>query len=94
MRYQVVNLIKPSQQTSHYSLKYLSWFHRQGVHINPLPLDPGYKDYSFLDQEVEGFEHGLDSILTDSPDTPELDASFDDADAVPSSVSSGFLHLS
>ena len=40
------------------------------------------------------FEQGLDSILTDSLETPELDASLDEPDAVPSSVSSGFPLLS
>ena len=39
---------------------------------------------------MEDFEHGLDSILTDSINTPELDASVEEADAIPSSVSSGF----
>ena len=39
------------------------------------------------------FEQGLDSILTNSLERPELDASLDDPDAVPSSLSSGFLHL-
>ena len=42
----------------------------------------------FLDQAVEDF--GLDSILTDSIDTPDLDASFDEAYALPS-VSAEFL---
>ena len=37
------------------------------------------------------FEQGLDSIFTDFLETPELDASLDEPDAVPSSVSSGFL---
>ena len=37
-------------------------------------------------------EHGLDGILTDC-EMPELDASFDKADAVTSLVSSGFLCL-
>ena len=37
------------------------------------------------------FEQGLDSILTNSLETPELDVSLDEPDAVPSSVSSGFL---
>ena len=32
---------------------------------------------SFLDQEVEDFEHSLDSILRNSINTPELDASSD-----------------
>ena len=40
---------------------------------------------------VVDFEHGLDSILTDSIKTPELDASCDELDVVPSSLSSGFL---
>ena len=40
------------------------------------------------------FEQGLDSILTISLElTPELDASLDEPDAIPSSVSSGFLCL-
>ena len=33
------------------------------------------------------YPSGLDSVLTDSIDTPELDASIDEADAMPSSVS-------
>ena len=37
------------------------------------------------------FEQGLDSILTDSLETPELDTSLDEPDAITSSVSSGFL---
>ena len=31
--------------------------------------------------------HGLDFVLTDSVNSPELDASFDDADVMHSSVS-------
>ena len=46
-----------------------------------------------MDQAVEDLEHGLDSILIDSMDTPVLDASLGEAEAVPSSVSSGFLCL-
>ena len=34
-----------------------------------------------------------DSIFTDSLETPELDTSLEEADAIPSSVSSGFLHM-
>ena len=56
-------------------------------------LKPRCEDYSFLDQAVDNFKPGLDSILTDSIDTPELDASFDEVHAMPSSVSSGFLCL-
>ena len=60
--------------------------------LTHFPLELGYEDYSFLDQAVADFEKGLDSILTDSLETPELEASLDEPDAVPSSVSSGFLH--
>ena len=57
------------------------------------PLKTGCEDYSFLYLAVEDFEHGLYSILMDSIDVPELDASFDEADAVLSSVSSGYVCL-
>ena len=56
------------------------------------PLEPGCEDYSFLDQAVTNFEQGLDSILTDSVETPELDTSFDESGVI-TFVSSGFLHL-
>ena len=39
------------------------------------------------------FEQGLDSILTDSLKTLELDTSLDEPDVITSSVSSGFLPL-
>ena len=55
-------------------------------------LEPDTEDYSFFDQAVGNFEHGLDSVLMDSIDTPEVDASFEEADAMPSCFSSGFLH--
>ena len=46
-----------------------------------------------MDQAVADFEQGLDSILTDSLETLELDTSLEEPDAVTSSsVSSGFLH--
>ena len=38
------------------------------------------------------FGQSLDSILTDSLETPELDTSLFEPDAITSSVSSGFLH--
>ena len=47
----------------------------------------------YLDQAVADFEQGLDSILTDSLVTLELDTSLEEPDAITSSVSSGFLHL-
>ena len=61
--------------------------------LTHFPLEPGCEDYSFLDQAMADFEQGLDSILTDSLETPELDTSLDEPDAITSSVSSGFLHL-
>ena len=54
------------------------------------PLEPGCEDYSFLDQGVAYFEQGLDSIITDSIETPELDTSLDRPGVITSSVSSGF----
>ena len=60
--------------------------------LSHFPLEPGCEDYAFLDQAVADFEQGLDSILTDSLETPELDTSLDEPDAITSSVSSGFLH--
>ena len=65
--------------------------------VSPLthfPLEPGCEDYAFLDQAVADLEQGLDSILTDSLETPELDTSLEEPDAfTSSSVSSGFLCL-
>ena len=46
-----------------------------------------------MDQAVADIKQGLDSILTDSLETPELDTSLEEPDAITSSVSSGFLHL-
>ena len=54
---------------------------------------PGCEDYSFLHQAVSDFEQGMDFILTNSIETPELDMFLDESDAIASSVSSGFLHL-
>ena len=33
--------------------------------LTHFPLEPGYEDYSFLDQVAEDFEQGPDSILKD-----------------------------
>ena len=44
-----------------------------------------------MDQAIAHFKQGLDSILTDSLETPELDTSLEEPDAITSSVSSGFL---
>ena len=61
--------------------------------LTHFPLEPGCEDYSFLDQVVADFEQGLVSILTDFLETPELDTSLDEPDAITSSVSFGFLCL-
>ena len=61
--------------------------------LTHFPLKPGCEDCSFLDQAVADFEQGLDSILTESIETPELDAYLDEPDAITSSVSFGFLCL-
>ena len=60
--------------------------------LSHFPLKPGCEDYSLLDKAVAVFEQGLDSTLTDSIKTAELDTSLDEPDAVTSSVSSGFLY--
>ena len=60
--------------------------------LTHFPLEPGCEDYAFLDQAVADFKQGLDSILTDSLETPDLDTSLQESDAVTSSVSSRFLH--
>ena len=59
--------------------------------LTHFPLEPVCEDYSFLDQAVADFEQGLDSILTDSTETQELDTSLDQPDAITSLVSFGFL---
>ena len=59
--------------------------------LTHFPLEPGCEDYSFLDQAVADFEQGLDSIVTDSIKTPELDTSLDEPYTITSSVSFGFL---
>ena len=60
--------------------------------LTNFPLEPGCEDYAFLDQAVTDFKQGFDSILTDSLETPELDTSLEEPDAITSSVSFGFLH--
>ena len=60
--------------------------------LTHFPLERGCEDYAFLDQAVADFKQGLDSILTDSLETPDLDTSLQESDAITSSVSSGFRH--
>ena len=61
--------------------------------LTHLPLEPGCEDYYLLDQAIADFEHGLDSILINTVKTLECDTSFDEPDAMPSSVSSGLFCL-
>ena len=46
--------------------------------LTHFPLEPECEYYAFLDQAVADFEQGLDSILTDSLKTLELDTSVDE----------------
>ena len=77
--------------------QYVAWSHiypgftGKVSSLTHFPLKPGCEDYAFLDQARADFEQGLDSILTDSLETPELDTSLDEPDVITSSVSSGFL---
>ena len=61
-------------------------------HTNPLPSWTRLWEL-LLYGTSKDFEHGFDSILLDSGNTPELEVSFDESDAMPSSASSGFLCL-
>ena len=61
--------------------------------LTHFPPKPECEDYSFLDQAIADVEQGLDSILTDSFETLELDTSLNEPDVITSSVSSWFFHL-
>ena len=50
--------------------------------VSHFPLQPGGKDYTFLNQAIEGSEHGLDSIFKDSIKIPELVVPVERLDAV------------
>ena len=52
--------------------------------LTHFPLKPGCEDYFFIHQAVTDFEQGLDSILTNSIKTPELDSSMDEPDDITS----------
>ena len=57
-------------------------------------LNQVVKIIPFTDYAVHEFEHGLYSILTDSVETPKVDAFVDEHNAIATSVSSGFVHSS
>ena len=65
------------------------WFTSIVSSLTHFPLEPGCEDYSFQDQVVADFEQGLDSILTNSLKTRELDTSLDEPDTITSPVSLG-----
>ena len=67
------------------------WFIGKVTSLTHFPLEQDPEDYSFQDQAVADSEQGLDSILTDSIETPELDTFLDEPDSITSSVSSRFL---
>ena len=67
------------------------WFPGKLTILTHFQLETHCEDYSVLDQAVAGLEHGLDAILTDSTETPEMDVSFNKADIMTSSVSLEFL---
>ena len=71
-----------------------SWFTGKVSSLTLFALEPWCEDYSCLDQAVADFEQGLDFILTDSIETPELDTSLDEPDAVTSSFVLIFIHSS
>ena len=50
--------------------------------LTDFTLEPGFEDYSILDWAFADFEQCLDSILTESIQTPELDTSLDESDAI------------
>ena len=56
------------------------------------PFKVGCVEYTFFDHAVDEFEYGLDSIITDSTKTPEMDVSFD-PEAIVLSVFLGCLCL-
>ena len=39
--------------------------------LNHFPLEPGFEDYSFLDQAVADLEQSFDFIYTNTMETPE-----------------------
>ena len=56
------------------------------VYVNYVMSPPQVRIVFVLDQAVADFENGLDSILTNSVETPKLDASFDKPATVTSSL--------
>ena len=75
-------------------LPILTFILNSWVGVLTYPFSPGTRTsvYSFLDQVIADVQQGLESILTASIETPELDMSLDEPDAATSSASSWFFH--
>ena len=73
-------------------LNILSFDHTYPSFIGKMPTLVNFlheldcEDFTCLDQVVDNFEYGLDSILMDSVETPELDTYFGEPDAISYSV--------
>ena len=90
----MISLLTPGLQSSLLLIhSFTLGSHVRCPHLHTLHLIQGCEDYSFLDQAVTVFEQSLDSILTDSIETLELETSFDEPGVITSAVSSGFLCL-
>ena len=61
--------------------------------LTHFPLEPGCEDYSFWTKLSKTLSMVLILSSQDSMETPELDVSFDETDAISSLVSSGFTCL-
>ena len=69
-----------------------SWFTGKVSSLTHFPWNQVVRIIIFLDLAMADLAQDLDSILTESLETTGLDASLDEPDAIPSSVSYGFLH--
>ena len=67
------------------SITHLPWNHGQGVNTNTLPSLTRVLELHIFEASLVDIEQGLDSILTNSMKTPELDASFDKPNIMTSS---------
>ena len=93
IQYQVHNVLLFNHNFTHtWSAEHFLLDHKKLLHLTHSSLELGCDDYNSLDKAVEELEDGLDSIFTYSGETPELDASLNEPDAIAFSMSSGFLH--
>ena len=83
-------LLTPDQQNASLFDHTFTLVSRAVSTLTNFPLNQDVRIFSFLNQAIEDFEHGFNSILMDSCSTA-LDASFDQVDAKYYSVPSCFL---